>query len=45
MAFDPIGPGAAQEVPMNPRSGYHDPYGVDEDRYFFDGQPTKLVRD
>jgi hypothetical protein len=24
---------------------YRDPYGVHEDRYFSDGQPTKLVRD
>jgi hypothetical protein len=37
--------GTAQEVPVNPQGGYRDPYGVHEDRYFSDGQPTKLVRD
>jgi hypothetical protein len=24
---------------------YRDPYGIHDDRYFSDGQPTKLVRD
>ena len=30
---------------MKAQDWYHDPYGVHEDRYFSDGQPTKLVRD
>jgi hypothetical protein len=30
---------------MQPQGWYQDPYGVHEDRYFSEGQPTKLVRD
>lgn len=30
---------------MKPQGWYRDPYGVHEDRYFSDGNPTKLVRD
>jgi hypothetical protein len=30
---------------MKAQGWYADPYGVHEDRYFSDGQPTKLVRD
>ena len=30
---------------MKAQGWYRDPYGVHEDRYFSDGQPTKLVRD
>ena len=30
---------------MKAQGWHHDPYGVHEDRYFSDGQPTKLVRD
>jgi hypothetical protein len=33
------------EVPVKAQGWYRDPYGVHEDRYFSDGQPTKLVRD
>jgi hypothetical protein len=32
-------------MPMKPQGWYRDPYCVHEDRYFSDGQPTKLVRD
>jgi hypothetical protein len=32
-------------MPMKPQGWYHDPYGVHEERYFSDGQPTKLVCD
>jgi len=30
---------------MKPQGWYRDPFGVHEDRYFSDGNPTKLVRD
>ena len=30
---------------MTAQGWYRDPYKVHEDRYFSDGQPTKLVRD
>ena len=30
---------------MKAQGWYRDPYGLHEDRYFSDGQPTKLVRD
>ena len=30
---------------MTAQGWYRDPYRVHEDRYFSDGQPTKLVRD
>lgn len=30
---------------MKAQGWYRDPYCVHEDRYFSDGQPTKLVRD
>jgi hypothetical protein len=30
---------------MKAQGWYRDPYLVHEDRYFSDGQPTKLVRD
>jgi hypothetical protein len=30
---------------MKAQGWYHDPYLIHEDRYFSDGQPTKLVRD
>ena len=30
---------------MKAQGWYRDPYKVHEDRYFSDGQPTKLVRD
>ena len=30
---------------MKPQGWYRDPYGIHEDRYFSDGNPTKLVRD
>jgi hypothetical protein len=30
---------------MHAQGWYRDPYKVHEDRYFSDGQPTKLVRD
>jgi len=30
---------------MRAQGWYRDPYNVHEDRYFSDGQPTKLVRD
>ena len=30
---------------MRAQGWYRDPYSVHEDRYFSDGQPTKLVRD
>jgi hypothetical protein len=34
-----------KEVPVKAQGWYRDPYRVHEDRYFSDGQPTKLVRD
>lgn len=34
-----------REVPVQAQGWYRDPYSVHEDRYFSDGQPTKLVRD
>jgi hypothetical protein len=34
-----------KEIPVKAQGWYRDPYGVHEDRYFSDGQPTKLVRD
>jgi hypothetical protein len=30
---------------MKAQGWYRDPYGVHEDRYFSEGQPTRLVRD
>jgi hypothetical protein len=30
---------------MKPQGWYRDPFGVHQDRYFSDGNPTKLVRD
>lgn len=30
---------------MRAQGWYRDPYGLHQDRYFSDGQPTKLVRD
>ena len=30
---------------MKAQGWYRDPYGIHQDRYFSDGQPTKLVRD
>jgi hypothetical protein len=30
---------------MEAQGWYRDPYGIHEDRYFSQGQPTKLVRD
>jgi hypothetical protein len=35
----------SKEVPVKAQGWYRDPYRVHEDRYFSDGQPTKLVRD
>jgi hypothetical protein len=32
-------------MPVKAQGWYRDPYSVHEDRYFSDGQPTKLVRD
>src|SRR5215471_9350517 len=32
-------------MPVKAQGWYRDPYGVHEDRYFSDGQPTNLVRD
>jgi len=33
------------EVPVKAQGWYRDPYNIHEDRYFSEGQPTKLVRD
>jgi hypothetical protein len=30
---------------MKPQGWYRDPFGVHENRWFSDGNPTKLVRD
>lgn len=30
---------------MNAQGWYRDPYGIHNDRWFSNGQPTKLVRD
>jgi len=30
---------------MKPQGWYRDPFGVHENRWFSDGDPTKLVRD
>jgi hypothetical protein len=35
----------SREVPVRAQGWYRDPYSVHEDRYFSDGQPTRLVRD
>jgi hypothetical protein len=35
----------SKEIPVKAQGWYRDPYGMHEDRYFSDGQPTKLVRD
>jgi hypothetical protein len=32
-------------IPVKAQGWYRDPYGLHEDRYLSDGQPTKLVRD
>ena len=36
---------AGQGALMKAQGWYRDPYGVHQDRYFSDGEPTKLVRD
>jgi hypothetical protein len=34
-----------KEGEMKPQGWYRDPFGVHENRWFSDGNPTKLVRD